>query len=415
MAKDYAAIYNSQNDASALEQRWYVREETTRGTLEAFTGTDFLYTQSGGTIEFSQPFEPSPHRSGRHQNNIIKQKKTESWNLPLFINIDETVDPASEAEVDDGVQVLWKSLLGNEDLSGGGGPVYTSITAPDLTFSLYEIGDKYANQARGCFVQDGTLNLPGDGQATVEFTGNGKDALLIGLGLSQVDNNGGNTVTLVSGDGKQFEVDGLVMLIEEDGTTRSDDTPDGTPRVITDVTGDTVTLSGAALTDADGSATNLYLVYYEPETPVGIDNPIVGLRGDIRIASFGAVHQCVRDLTISMTNNHELVNYCFGTDSLDLPYYVPGDRFTANVSMTLNLNKAVIELLRGVKQFEAQDVEFELGDATSRHLFGKLPKIFFPIPAITVPESGSIPIEFSDGLALQTALDAADEITIEYR
>ena len=205
------------------------------------------------------------------------------------------------------------------------------------------------------------------------------------------------------------------MLVEADGTTRSDDTPDGSPRVITAVNGDVITVDGSALTDADGSGSDLYLVYYEPENPVGIDNPIVGLRGNITIASFGQVHQCVRDLTIAMTNNHELVDYCFGTDSLDAPFFVPGDRFTANVSMTLNLNKAVIELLRGVKQFEAQDVEFELGDNTSRYLFGKMPKIFFPIPAISVPESGSIPIEFSDGLALQTSLDAADEVTIEYK
>lgn len=413
MAKDYAQLYRSENDSSALEQRWYLKEETTRGTLEPFTGSDFLYTQSGGTIEFTQPFEPSPHRSGRHQNNIIKQKKTQSWNLPLFINIDETQPTAGTDEVDTGVRVLWKSLLGNEDTTAG--PRFTSLTAPDLTFSLYEVGDKFANQARACFVQDGTLSLPGDGQATVEFSGNGKDALLIGIGLSQVDNNGGNTITLVTDDGKQFEKDGLVMLVEADGTTRSDDTPDGSPRVITEVTGDVITLDGSALTDADGSGSDLYLVYYEPENPVGIDNPIVGLRGNITIASFGQVHQCVRDLTISMTNGHEIVDYCFGTDSADNPYFVPGDRFTANVSMTLNLNKAVIELLRGVKQFEAQDVEFELGDNTSRYLFGKMPKIFFPIPAITVPESGSIPIDFSDGLALQTALDAADEVTIEYR
>lgn len=413
MAKDYASIYNSENDSSALEQRWYIKEEVVRGTLESFEGTDFLYTQSGGTIEFAQPFEPSPHRSGRHQNNIIKQKKTQSWNLPLFINIDETQPTAGTAEVDTGVRVLWKSLLGNEDITAG--PKYTSLTAPDITFSLYEVGDKYSNQARGCFCQDGTLNLPGDGQANVEFSGNGKDALLIGIGSSSVDNNGGNTVTVVTDDGKQFEQDGLVMIIMNDGTTRSTDTPDGSPRMITDVTGDVITLDGAALTDADGSGGAIYLSYYEPETPVGIDNPIVGLRGNITIASFGAVHQCVRDLTISMTNGHELVDYCFGTDSLDEPFFVPGDRFTANVSMTLNLNKAVIELLRGVKQFEAQDVSFELGDNTSRFFSGVMPKIFFPIPPISVPDSGSIPIEFSDGLALQTALDAADEIELEYK
>jgi len=82
-------------------------------------------------------------------------------------------------------------------------------------------------QARGCFVQGANMTLPGDGEATIEWSGSGKDALYVGrIGKSVTNNTGGNTITLVSGDGAQFKkaIGALVMIVEADGTTRSADT-----------------------------------------------------------------------------------------------------------------------------------------------------------------------------------------------
>ena len=37
----------------------------------------------------------------------------------------------------------------------------------------------------------------------------------------------------------------------------------------------------------------------------------------------------------------------------------------------------------------------------------------FNVPAIPVPDTGSVPVSF-EGMALQTALEAADEVTVTY-
>lgn len=409
MAKNYSAIYDSTNDASALEARFYLKKETTRGTLLAPTGADFLFTLAGSSISFNQPFEASPHRSGRHLNNVIKKKKEQTWAIQTYVNINTAVS-AGTTELDPAVRELWKSLLGRETVSSG--VIYDSNNAPDITFSLYEVGDKWARQAAGCFVNNMTAEFPGDGESTLSWEGAGKDALLIGIGKSTANNNAGNTITVQSTEGKRFRIGGLVMLIEANGTTRSADTPDGSPRKITNVVGDVVTVDGAVLADADGSMTPVYLCYYEPASPVGIDNPQTGLVGSVAIT--GLPDQCPRSVTISFANDHELVNYCFGEDSLANPYFVPGDRLKCMVSITMNLNAEIVEFFNKVQDFTAQDVEVILGDATTRHLKIDLPKVLFPVPAFEVPDTGSIPVEFADGMALQTALDAADEVTVSY-
>jgi len=412
MAKNYAAIYNNTNDASALEQQWFIKEETTRGTLAVPDDSDFLFALSGGTLEYSQPFESSPHRTGRHHNSFIKQKKTMSWSLSTFFNIDTSLGAYVPTEIDVGIRTLWKSLMGNENDTGTQLD-FTSITAPSLTFSMFSNSDKFAQQGSGCFVQDGTANFPGDGQATLEFSGMGKTAITIGIAKLDAVNNTANTIALLAGDGRQMAVGGLVMLVEADGTTRSADTPNGSARVVTNITGDVVTVNGAVLADADGTGADIFLVYYEPESPVGIDDPQVGLQGSITIAGVSA--SCVRNLTVAMANGHEIVDYCFGEDSVSGPIFIPGDRFSATVSVQLNMSKEIVSMFRDIEEFATQQIDLELGDNTGRHFAMALPKVIFPVPAVSIPESGSIPVDFSDGIALQTTLNAADEVTSSYK
>ncbi len=103
------------------------------------------------------------------------------------------------------------------------------------------------------------------------------------------------------------------MAIEADGVTRSADTPNGTALVVSNITGDVVTVTDIAgapvvLADSDFSVNDGFLVYYEPEAPVGIDDPQVGLQGSITIGSHSL--SCVRNLSVAMANGHELVDYC---------------------------------------------------------------------------------------------------------
>lgn len=411
MAKNYASIYASTGDSSSLNQRFFIKQEGTRGTMVVPAAADYFFALSGGSINFSQPINSSPHRSGRHNNNTIKEKKALEWSLPTMVNID-TAAAQGVAELEGGLRVLWKSLLGKESIPAE--VQYDSSEDPSITFTMFEVGDKWCKMARGLFVDACEISLPGDGQSQLNWSGMGVESYLVGIGKSTISNNGGQTVTLQAGEGKQFPVGSFVMLVEADGTTRSADTPSGSARKVVSVTGDVVTLDGAALADADGSGTPIYLSYYEPVMTgaEGIDNPQTGLVGTFTSASIPGM-PCVRSATITVTNGHEIVNYCWGTDAAYGAIFVPASRLEVDVSIELNLNKDTVAFYNAVQQFEAQDLNFKLGDAAGRHLEIDIPKAIFQVPSISIPENGSIPVTF-EGKAYQQALDAADEIVVKY-
>jgi hypothetical protein len=367
---------------------------------------------SGGSISFSQPITSSPHRSGRHNNNTIKEKKSLEWSLPTMVNIDTAAAQGTGA-LEPALRVLWKSLLGRETVPGA--VQYDSAQDPSVTFSVFEVGDKWAKQAFGCFVDACEISLPGDGQSQLAWSGMGVESYLVGIGKSTISNNAGQTVTLQAGEGKRFPMGARVMLVEADGSTRSADTPAGSARKVVSVSGDVVTLDGAALADADGSSTPVYLCYFEPVLAgtEGIDNPQTGLQGTFTSTSIPG-NPCIRSATISVANGHEVVNYCWGTDAASGSIFVPASRLEVSVTIEMNLNHDLVEFYNSVQQFEAQDLNFKLGDTALRFLELDLPKVIFQVPSIDVPETGSIPVSF-EGTAYQSALDAADELVVSYQ
>ena len=412
MAKNYKSIYDSGNVSIALEQRFYAKQETTRGELKAPIGADFFF-HTTGSIEHSQAIESSPHKSGRHHTNIIKKKKEASFSFSTLFNINTAVPAAGVTEIDPAVRMLWHNMLGSEDSSSG---LRYRAGIPAFTFSLFECSDKWARQARGCFMQGANMSFPGDGEATIEWSGMCKDALYVGMGRTTEDNSGGQTVTLEAGEGALFSkaIGGLVMLIHSDGINRSTDTPNGTPRKIVSVVGDVVTLDGAALADADGSGLTdeMYLVYYEPTTPTAIDNPQTGLVGSFNITGHGTF--CARSIGVNLTNDHEAVNYCYGSDSLSAPFFVQANRMTAEISFEANWDERMLALFNSVQSFEGKELSIVLGDAAGRRLEIAIPNAKFQIPSIAIPDTGSIPVPFT-GNAYQSAFDAEDEISVHYK
>jgi hypothetical protein len=271
------------------------------------------------------------------------------------------------------------------------------------------VGDKWSRQAPGAFISSGNIQLPGDGEATVEWAGNGKTTFVAGMGKSVINNNAGNTVTLAVGEGARFTVGAAVMLIEANGTTRSADTPVGSPRTIISIAGDVPLLSGAVLADADGSVTPVYLVYYEPDAPTAINNPVTGLVGSVAVV--GLADQCIRSLGININNNHELVDYCYGEDGLGDTVFLPADRMTAELTMSMNLNHDVLGFFVGLLAFPTKDLTAVLGSASGRNFTFDIPAARFQVPAFAVPDTGSIPVEFA-GTAYETGFGLADELTV---
>ena len=416
MAKNFATEYNKTGDSISLNQSIFVVTEVTKGTFAAPTDTDFIFSLAGSAVNHTQPVTSSPHRSGRHNTDTYAEKKSTEWELPTFINID-TGQAGGDTAREAGMAVLWKSLLGNQTDTGGVSSVFESSVDPDITFSLYENGDVWAQQVRGSFVDSMALSAPGDGQAQCSWSGAGADRVRVGIGRFTTSSDGTNIITMGTvTEAKRFPVGSQVMIIEDDGVTRSADTLNGVYRTVTATNPATgaVTVDGAVLADADGTTgTGFYLAYAEPETPTGISNIQTGLVGSISIDGLGGSVSCVRSFDLTLSNNHERVNYCYGTDGLATPFFVAGDRLSVELSVEMNLNHSTVEWLYDLDQFTSQDIDFVLGDVAGRHLKIDLPKIIFNIPTTTVPESGSIPFS-SDGIGYQTTLGGADEVTVSY-
>lgn len=409
MAKNYASIYASGNVSSSLEQRFYIKEESVRGTFVAPVNADFFFNLQGGGINHSQAIESSEHRSGRANVSFIKKKKVADWSFSTYFNIDTGV-AAGTTEIDPAMRVLYKSLMGTETVSSG---LIYSRSTPALTFTIMEVGDQWAKQMVGCFVESAEISLPGDGEARVTWSGSGKEAIQVGIGKS-ITNNTANTVTLANAtEAYRFPVGSKVMIIEADGVTLSADTATGTFRTVTvsNTTTGVVTLDGAVLADADGSTTPIYLVYYEPLAPTAINNPQTGLVGSASVG--GLTTDCVRNITLSLENQHEKIDYCYGKDALASPFYVPGGRFMANVSIEFNFDLEGLEFYNRMRLFESSAITVILGDSATRHFKIEMPKVQFSIPEISVPESGSIPVTF-EGLAYSQSLTADDELTLKF-
>ena len=414
MSKNFANIYNRTGDSIALEQSFFAKVEATKGTIVGPMDTDFFFTLGGGAITHTQPKQSSPHRSGRSNTDIFREKKVTEWNIPTFVNIDTALGAPAAAEIDPAIRLLWQSLLGKEDTAAGA--VYDSSIVPDLTFSLFENGDKWAQQVPGAYVEANSFTAPGDGQAQMEWSGRGADRYRIGIGLFTTDSNTTNIITLDNiSEAKRFQVGGLIMIVGADGLTRSTDTAGGTYRKITAINKATaaITVDGAVLADADGTAESTYLCYAEPESPTGIANIQTGLVGSIDVDGLGGTVPCVRSFNLTMTNNHEPVDYCYGSSGLVTPIFVPGGRLSIEVEMELNLNDSLIELLDDLDSFEAQNIDFILGDSAGRHLKIDIPKAIFDVPSTSLPEEGSIPVSLS-GMGFQTSLGLNDEITVSF-
>jgi hypothetical protein len=412
MAKNFAAIYNSGNDSSALNQSFFVKKQTNKQTPIVPLGSDFLYMIGGSSLDYSQSFEDSPHKTGRHRSGIIKGKTTTEWSLPLLINIKQGV--AYGSCIDAAVKCLWENVLGKYTDTGTA-QKFDATVDPSTAFTIFQNLDHMAMQAWSGFCQQVECSFAGDGMSQLTFSGAAAITFFAGIGKSVTANAGGNVITLGLGEGARFDVNSYVMLVKSDGVTRSTDT--ATARKVTAKAGDVITVDGAPLTvDSDGTALlPVYLCYWEPEagTIVGINEPQTGLEGSVTIDTLPTL-SCVRNATLTINNNHELQDFCFGTKGLSGAIYVPSSKLEVTASVELNLNAQLGEFLSLVREFYGHELTIKCGNVLDRHFEVVLPKLIFQVPSISIPETGSVPVTL-EGNALQTALEQNDSVIVSYK
>lgn len=410
--KNFATLYNSQNLSSAIEQSIFVKTETQKALAIAPLGTDAI-EQTAANVAFAEPRDPSPHKSGRDHVSLIRRKNSTEISLTTAVNIDTSLGGPTSGQIDQAMRALLLNTLGFETETPN--LRYNNSEAPDDSFTMLDNGDKQANQAIGAFIQTMTINIPGADIPTFEFTGMAKTAFNAGIGVSTSDNNGGNIISLDNiNEACRFEVGALVMVIKADGLTRSDDTATGTFRrvVSSNEANGQVELDGAVLADSDGSGGAIYLAYYEPEGVTKINDIQTDLTGDVVVGSLPAGN-CVRSMSITLNNNHEVEDDCYGESGLTDALYAASDKFTVEVSIELNLNDDLVEFITKRKNFELENVVATIGSTTGRRMQITMARLQLNVPAVVRPETGRVPVTF-EGIALASDSGAGDAIVIDY-
>lgn len=364
---------------------------------------DFLLFTQGG-LTFTQPAESNEHRSGRFHSGIVKKKKMVEFDFDTYINM----SGAAGASIDTAVRLLWESLLGTETVNSGVSIDYTQ-GLPRLFFTAVRVSTIFGEYFTGCYVKGGAMSFPGDGPATMKWTGRGSTSSL--SGISQVNGavSASASVIVNNGETKRYTVDGYVMVVSPDGRTIVAGA-DGTLKVNAyDDTTHTLTLSSAVTVADDG-----FVVPWDPGAvqQTGRDAIFTDLSGSFKYSQAEA-GVCMTDISLDIQNEHNDRDNCFGSDHND--GFVAGNRMTATLSATADLSNEHFAKFVRAREFPGFDPEIVLGSTTSgRYLRIRAPKWIPSVPAIELPQNGTTPVTL-EGVLFQSTPGAKDPIVVSFR
>jgi hypothetical protein len=370
------------------------------------TGTDdvdfLLYTTGGPT--FSQPIESNSHRTGRYHTGIVKQKKVAEFDIDTHINMSGTAG----ASLDEAVMLLLEAALGKKTVNAGVSIDFEQ-DLPNVYMSLVRVSTIFGEYYTGAYVRGVQLSGPGDGPATMKFTGKAATASIAGIG--QVDGavSASADVVLDAGHSKRYTAGARVMAVDTDGRTITTGADGSLYVASVDDNLEKVVLS-AAVTLADDSL----LVPWHPGAvqQTGRDAIFTDLVGKVKLSAGGQAID-VTEWGLDIQNDHVDLDNRFGADANK--GYAAGNRMTATLSTTFDLsNENFGEVVR-TRDFGGFDPEITLGDtATGRAMVITAPKWIPAVPAIEVPESGTTPVTL-EGVLYQSAPGARDPLKISFK
>lgn len=371
-------------------------------------GTDdvdfLLYTTGGPT--FNQPAESNTHRSGRFHTNIIKKKKVVEFDIDTFINLPDgssmTItapnwipsvpsievpengttpvtlegnlyqstpgarDPlkiifkgiSNEKTLDNAIKLLLESSLGTLTETTFDGDVVVEQGLPNIFFSMVRVSTLFGEYYRGCYVKDMSMEFPGDGPATVKYTGMGSDRGI--SGISRVDGvvSASTSVVVESEDqASRYTKTGLVMILDTDGRTILDGYDGDISIESTNVPTKTLTVSRAV--DAPNGG---LVVPWHPGAvqETGRDNIYTDLEGSFKTKQTQTASKCtITSMSLNLANDHVDLNNRFGKDA-NLGF-VAGNRMTAGLSVEFDLSNEMLGEVIQTQEFGGLNPEIVLG------------------------------------------------------
>lgn len=397
-----------------LDQKFWLILEDAYGDASTITfpaATDAI-GHTTGTINFSIPREDSEYRSSRSVVTRLSGKKEVKWNMEAYI-IPGAPDVSNQPTLPDAHPMLL-TAFGQVDNTDPAKIIYKLIRTSLASFRMVEEGSHFARLAVGCVCDTITFTLPGDGKAMMKFEGFAQDAYISGESTLASAMTASNTAVVATGQGGRFEVGSYVDIIDKD----DGNTVKAAGRKVTARSGDTLTLSGTAITAVLGDI----IIGATPNgfTAEGAENALLGLTGSFSTAALGSVDCQLLSAEIAIKNNYTPKNQFYGTSKIC--GFIADKRRAVSVKLDVLLTKDNFEFYTNNKTFLAddltitlapQDIPAPINSATGRTFTFHMPKVEFNVPNLEQPADGFVKLTL-EGIALADSIDNTNtEITLQ--
>lgn len=404
MARD---ILNRSNESVGIDQRMWILEETGYGNL-ASAGLFPLAADGiehvSAMLDFKIPREDAAHRSGRSLVTRLSKKKEVKWSFESYI---VPADPTGSNPNLPDMHPMLINVFGQVDETDPSKKIYKLTRASARSFRMLEEGTHFSRLAVGCVADAVTFTLPGDGMAMCKFEGFAQDLYTAGQSTLAADATATNTLVVQTGHGKRFEVGGYVDGIDQaDGNTRK-----FFSRKITAVTGDTLTISGAAVT----ALTDDIIIGAAPDfTASKSENALLGLKGSFTTGSLGTIDCQLLSAEIGIKNNYTPKNMIYGTDSNC--GYVADKRREVTLKLDVLLTQDNYEFYVQNKTFVAdsvtivlapQDIPAPINAPAGRKFTFRFAKVEFDVPTLEQPGDSYVKLTL-EGKALAADINTVN-------
>lgn len=412
MARD---LLNRSPEFVGLDQKFWMAKET-GGYGDQATGGLIPVSTDGiehvsGTVDFKIPREDSATRSGRSVVTRLSGKREVKFSMENYI-IPGTPDGSNHPTLPDS-HLLLLSAFGICDETVATKKTYKLGHASTTSIRVLEEGTHFSRLAYGCVVDTMTFSLPGDGKAMMKSEGFGQDVKVAGESTLAADVTAANAITLQTGEGARFEIGAYVDVIDKaNGNTRK-----AASRRIDNKVGDTLTLSGAAIT----ALTDDIVIGAAPDfTADSSENALLGLQGSFTTALLGSIDCQLISAELVLKNNYTQKNFLYGTSQIC--GFIADKRRSVSVKLEVLLTKDNFAFYMNNKQFLAddvlitlapQDIPAPVNSATGRTWKFHFPRVEFNVPSIEQPSDGYVKLTL-EGTALATDANTTDtEMTLE--
>lgn len=406
MARDFK---NRAFENVGIDQRiWIVAETGGYGKLATgglFPVATDAIEHTDAKITFNIPRDDAAHRSGRSLVVRLSKKKDAKFTFESYI---VPADPSGSDPVLPDMHSFLVSAIGSVDTTDPAVIKYKLTKSTTTSIRMLEEGTHFSRVIFGCVTDNATFTLPGDGKAMFKCDGFAQDVVTAGQSTLSAPVAAANVLVVQTGEGARYDVGAYVDVIDAaTGNTRL-----AAARMITAISGDSLTVAGAAIT----AATDDIVVGAAPDyTATSSANALLGLRGQFTTGLMGTVDAQLISAEIGIKNNYTQKNFVYG--SAETLGFIADKRRAVSIKLDVLLTRDNFEFYQNNTKFiadnlqitlEPQDIPAPSFATTAGRTFTFIfPKVEFNVPALEQPSDGYVKLTLT-GVALASDINSVN-------